>query len=105
MGGHLIEQRARLLGGDAGGDDADVDTALVHGDEQVLQRGGGGEVAAEQLGDALVAGLAQEGRGGLAGQRVDPEVDDRHAGSAAPAAGVGFWPAAFASAFALAARR
>ena len=50
-----FEQRARLLGGDAGGDDADVDTARVHGDEQVLQRGGRREVAAEQLGDALVS--------------------------------------------------
>ena len=105
MGGHLVQQGARLRSGDACRDDADVDTALVHGDKQVLQRGGGGEVAAEEPGDTLVPGLPQEGRGGLAGRRVDPEVDDRHAGSAAPAAGDGFWPAAFASAFALAARR
>ena len=68
VGGHLVEQRARLLGADARGDDADVDAALVHGDEQVLQRGGGREITAEQLRDAFIPGLAHEGGGGLAGQ-------------------------------------
>ena len=80
MGCDGIEQRVRLLRREAGGDHAHVDAAGIHGGEQLRQGRGGRQVAAEQLGDALVAGLAQEGRGGLAGERVDPEIDDRHAG-------------------------
>ena len=55
VGGHLVEQGVGLLGGEAGRDDADVDAAGVHGDEELLQRGRGREVAAEELGDAFVA--------------------------------------------------
>ena len=96
MGGHRVEQRAGLLRRDAGRQHADVDPALVHGDEHVLQRGGGREVTPQELGDAFVPGLAHEGGGRLAAQRVDPEVDDRHAGSVARGAGVPSEPAAFA---------
>ena len=102
--GHVLEQRVGLLGGDAGSDDAHVDATRIHGGEQLRQGRGGRQIAPEELGDAFVAGLAHEGRGRLAGERVDPEVDDRHAGSAA-GGGPASWPAAFASAFALALRR
>ena len=108
MVGDRAEQWLRVLGRNAGRQYADVDTAGVHGHEHVLERGGGRQVSAEELGDALVSGLAHEGRGGLAAQGVDPEVDDRHAGSAVPGADVGTAASAasaFAWALALAARR
>ena len=89
VGGDGIEQRACLLRREAGGDHAHVDVAGIHGGEQLRQGRRGRQVAAEQLGDALVAGLAQEGRGGLAAERVDPEIDDRHPGSEAPGDGAG----------------
>ena len=105
VGGHRVEQRAGLLRRDAGRQHADVDPALVHGDEHVLQRGGGREITPQELGDAFVPGLAHEGGGRLAAQRVDPQVDDRHAGSVARGAGVPSEPAAFAAALAFALRR
>ena len=104
VGRHLIEQRARLLRRDAGGDDADVDAARIHGDEQVLHRRGGGQVAPEQLGDALVAGWRRNAAAALSlsaltqrSTTVTPGRTRRRAGAS--------WPAALACAFALAARR
>ncbi len=97
-----IEEGLGVLGPEPGGEDADVDLTGVHGGEQLVERGGGGQVAAEEVGDALVAPLGQEGLGRLAAQGVDPEVDDGHAWLAWVASPAS---AALALALALALRR
>ena len=74
----LIEQGLGLVAREPRGDDADVDAARVHGRQQLLERRGDREVAAQEVGDALVARLPQERLGGLAAEGVDPEVDDGH---------------------------
>ena len=106
VGSGLIEQAWRLVGAEASGDDPDVDLAGVHGGEEVVDGLGCLEVAAQHLGDALVARLAEEGLGGLGGEGVDPEVDDGHM-SCWSADAVGRVPssASLAAAFALALRR
>ena len=78
----VIEQTLGLGGREPRRDDADVDAAAVHRDEEHFERGGGGEVTAQEVGDALVAALREEGLGGGATEGIDPEVDDRHAGGA-----------------------
>jgi hypothetical protein len=81
----LIEEILGALGREPGRHDADVDPAGVHDGEQLLEhleRGGGGDVTAPEVGEALEARLGVEGLGGGATDGVDPEVDDRHAGGA-----------------------
>ncbi len=104
------EQHVVGLGGrEAECDHSDIDATRIHGAEEIGEGGRGTDVAAEQIGNALIAGASQEGRGGLAAQRVDPEVDNRHAGSDVPGAGCVVLGVAFAAVFsaalAFAARR
>ena len=116
VGSGLIEQAFRFEGAEARGDDPDVDLVGVHRGDEVVDGLGCFEVAAQHVGDALVARLAEEGLGGLGGEGVDPEVDDGHpsgrsaarawvwAGAVAPApASAG--AASLAAALALALRR
>src|SRR6202035_4272091 len=50
---------------------------LVHGGDELAERRGGGEVAAQQVGDLLVARSGGEVVGPLVAERVDPEIDRR----------------------------